>query len=389
MGLFNRKEKRAAGDAIINTPTTGATGISYQGIFGTQQNALQLSTVFRCIEIISESIAVLPIGVYTKNGVRVNHSLDIVWRDTNNKLTKFEILKQLVQSVLIKGNGFIFIERNEDGSAKRLRWLESGDVNIFYEKQSNLLYYTSPIISAKKIEPINMIHLKMFSYDGINGISILSIGNKAFKLGNTLENNAFNFFANGCNLSGVLSVASSLTPQQIKDIHKAWDESYVNGSGVAVLQGNMNYQSVSNSAKENELLESREYTVKDICRWFGINPILLGLNSGSTYASLEMAQNDFVIHTLLPWIEAIEEEFSRKLLKPSEQNDLEVVLDENYLLRMDKKTEATYYSTMVNNGLMTRNEARGKLGLEPVEGGDKLVVPFTDINQNTINNDEK
>ena len=151
----------------------------------------------------------------------------------------------------------------------------------------------------------------------------------------------------------------------------------------------MNYQSVSNSAKENELLESREYTVKDICRWFGINPILLGLNSGSTYASLEMAQNDFVIHTLLPWIEAIEEEFSRKLLKPSEQNNLEVVLDENYLLRMDKKTEATYYSTMVNNGLMTRNEARGKLGLEPVEGGDKLVVPFTDINQNTINkNDE-
>lgn len=388
MGLFNRnKEQREVVDAVIKAPS--ATGISYQSIFGTQQNALQLSTVFRCIEIISESIAVLPLGVYTRNGVRVKHSLDLVWRDTNNKLTKFEILKQLIQSVLIKGNGFIFIERNEDGSAKRLRWLESGDVNIFYEKQGNLLYYTSPIISAKKIEPINMIHLKMFSYDGINGISILSIGNKAFKLGNTLENNAFSFFANGCNLSGVLSVASSLTPQQIKDIHKAWDESYVNGSGVAVLQGNMNYQSVSNSAKENELLESREYTVKDICRWFGINPILLGLNSGSTYASLEMAQNDFVIHTLLPWIEAIEEEFSRKLLKPSEQNDLEIVLDENYLLRMDKKTEATYYSTMVNNGLMTRNEARGKLGLEPVEGGDKLVVPFTDINQNTINKDDE
>ena len=166
---------------------------------------------------------------------------------------------------------------------------------------------------------------------------------------------------------------------------QAWDESYVNGSGVAVLQGNMNYQSVSNSAKDNELLSSREYTVKDICRWFGVSPVLLGL-SGSTYTSLEQAQTDFVLHTLLPWVEAIEEEFTKKLLLPSEQKSMEIVLDENYLLRMDKNTEANYYSTMVNNGLFTRNEARGRLGLQPVEGGDELLIPYTKISDNTINN---
>ena len=381
---FLKKEKRDAGDAIINTPSS--TGLNYQSIFGSQQNALQLSTVFRCINIISESIAVLPLGVYTKNGVRVDHDIDYVFRDSDNKLTKFEMIKQMVQSVLIKGNGFIHITRNSDGTVKKLRWLESCDVNIFYEKQSNTLYYTVPVLfNNKKIETVNMIHLKMFSHDGINGVSILNIGSKALRLGTTLENNAYNFFANGCNLSGVLSVASSLTPQQIKDIHKAWDESYVNGSGVAVLQGNMNYQSVSNSAKDNELLSSREYTVKDICRWFGINPVLLGL-SGATYTSLEQAQTDFVLHTLLPWVEAIEEEFTKKLLLPSEQKSMEIVLDENYLLRMDKNTEANYYSTMVNNGLFTRNEARGRLGLQPVEGGDELLIPYTKISDNTINN---
>ena len=381
---FLKKEKRDAGDAIINTPSS--TGLNYQSIFGSQQNALQLSTVFRCINIISESIAVLPLGVYTKNGVRVDHDIDYVFRDSDNKLTKFEMIKQMVQSVLIKGNGFIHITRNSDGTVKKLRWLESCDVNIFYEKQSNTLYYTVPVLfNNKKIETVNMIHLKMFSHDGINGVSILNIGSKALRLGTTLENNAYNFFANGCNLSGVLSVASSLTPQQIKDIHKAWDESYVNGSGVAVLQGNMNYQSVSNSAKDNELLSSREYTVKDICRWFGVSPVLLGL-SGSTYTSLEQAQTDFVLHTLLPWVEAIEEEFTKKLLLPSEQKSMEIVLDENYLLRMDKNTEANYYSTMVNNGLFTRNEARGRLGLQPVEGGDELLIPYTKISDNTINN---
>lgn len=381
---FLKKEKRDAGDAIINTPSS--TGLNYQSIFGSQQNALQLSTVFRCINIISESIAVLPLGVYTKNGVRVDHNIDYVFRDSDNKLTKFEMIKQMVQSVLIKGNGFIHITRNTDGTVKKLRWLESCDVNIFYSKENNTLYYTVPVLfNNKKIEPVNMIHLKMFSHDGVNGVSILNIGSKALRLGTTLENNAYNFFANGCNLSGVLSVASSLTPQQIKDIHKAWDESYVNGSGVAVLQGNMNYQSVSNSAKDNELLSSREYTVKDICRWFGVSPVLLGL-SGSTYTSLEQAQTDFVLHTLLPWVEAIEEEFTKKLLLPSEQKSMEIVLDENYLLRMDKNTEANYYSTMVNNGLFTRNEARGRLGLQPVEGGDELLIPYTKISDNTINN---
>ncbi len=384
LDYFIKREKRDAGDAIINTPSS--TGLNYQSIFGTQQNALQLSTVFRCINIISESIAVLPLGVYTKNGVRVDHNIDYVFRDSDNKLTKFEMIKQMVQSVLIKGNGFIHITRNTDGTVKKLRWLESCDVNIFYSKENNTLYYTVPVLfNNKKIEPVNMIHLKMFSHDGVNGVSILNIGSKALRLGTTLENNAYNFFANGCNLSGVLSVASSLTPQQIKDIHKAWDESYVNGSGVAVLQGNMNYQSVSNSAKDNELLSSREYTVKDICRWFGISPVLLGL-SGSTYTSLEQAQTDFVLHTLLPWVEAIEEEFTKKLLLPSEQKSMEVVLDENYLLRMDKNTEANYYSTMVNNGLFTRNEARGRLGLQPVEGGDELLIPYTKISDNTINN---
>lgn len=384
LDYFIKREKRDAGDAIINTPSS--TGLNYQSIFGTQQNALQLSTVFRCINIISESIAVLPLGVYTKNGVRVDHNIDYVFRDTENKLTKFEMIKQMVQSVLIKGNGFIHITRNPDGTVKKLRWLESCDVNIFYEKQNNTLYYTVPVLfNNKKIEPVNMIHLKMFTHDGVNGVSILNIGSKALRLGTTLENNAYNFFANGCNLSGVLSVASSLTPQQIKDIHKAWDESYVNGSGVAVLQGNMNYQSVSNSAKDNELLSSREYTVKDICRWFGINPVLLGL-SGATYTSLEQAQTDFVLHTLLPWVEAIEQEFTKKLLLPSEQKSMEIVLDENYLLRMDKNTEANYYSTMVNNGLFTRNEARGRLGLQPVEGGDELLIPYTKISDNTINN---
>lgn len=386
-GLEIRNANREPVDAVINT--NSSTSLQWGSLYN-QNNAMGLSTVYRCTQLISDSIATLPLIVETLDGVRVKHSLDLVFKDTDNKLTKFELMKLLVQSVILKGNGFIYIERNSDGSVKKLRFLESGDVSICWTKSTNTLYYLCNLITAKKIEPINMIHIKLFSYDGVNGISILNMANRGIKLANSTENSALNYYDSGMNISGVISVASSLTPQQIKDIKQAWIDTYITGNGgVAVLQGNMDYHPVSSTANEAQLLENRNYSVEDICRWFGINPLLLGMNSGATYASLEMAQTEFVVHTLLPYIVNIEEEFTKKLLKPSEHSKLKINLDETYLLRMDKTSEATYYSTMVNNGLMTRNEARGKLGLQPVEGGDDIIIPFTDTNQNTINQNPK
>ena len=388
--LFKRKDtKRAIQDAELNTPsTTSATGLSFASMF-IQNNAMALSTVYRCTQIISESIAVLPINVITDDGVRANHSLEFVFRNTNNLLTKFELMSLLVQSVILKGNGFAYIERNGDGSVKNIRFLESSDVNINYNKTNNTLYYSAPLITQKKIEPVNMIHLKMFTYDGVNGIGILNVGNRTIKIANTTEQATQNFFDSGCNLSGVLSVQSSLTPQQIKDIKNAWRETYTTGNGgVAVLQGNMSYQSVSQNAVDSQLLESREYNVQDICRLFGINPILLGVNKGNTYGSLEAAQNEFVLHTLLPYIVCIEEEFTKKLLKPSERG-LRINLDESFLLRTNKESEAKYYTTLTNAGIIRVAEAREKLGYPYKEDTDKLIVPYTKIEDNTINNQNK
>lgn len=383
--IFKRKgEKRDAGDAILSAGGN-SVGLNWGSLFS-QENAIGLSTVYRCVQLISDSLAVLPINVETKDGVRVKHSLDLVWRDTNNKLTKYEIMKLLVQSILLKGNGFIHIERNIDGSVKKLRWLESGDVNIVWNKIENTLYYTCPFVSQKKIEPINMIHIKNFSYDGINGLSVLNVGYRALKLAKSTENSALNYFDGGMNISGVLTVNSSLTPQQIKDIKKAWQETYITGDGgIAVLQGNMQYQPIASNANEAQLLENRNYSVEDICRWFGVSPILLGLKAGATYTTLEAAQNEFVLHTLLPYIVNIEEEFTKKLLKPSEQNELVINLDEAYLLRMDKESEARYYTTLVSAGIISTAEARQKLGYEYKEGTDNLIMPYTKISDNVIN----
>ena len=114
--------------------------------------------------------------------------------------------------------------------------------------------------------------------------------------------------------------------------------------------------------------------------------MLLADLSHSSYSSLEAVQLDFLTHTLQPYISLIESEFNRKLLTAKDVNYY-IDLDQNYLLKSDKQSTATYLQTLTSAGIMSLNEARGVLNLQPIEGGggDKHVIAYTDIAQNTIN----
>lgn len=368
-------------------------GTIYQG-----NTAMNLSAVYRATEIISDSIAMLPVKVqqHGKTGKNEleNHPLKLVFGDKNttNNLTKFTLIKLLIQSVILRGNGFAYIERATDGTVTGLRYLEASDVTINWNKYTNHLYYTTTVLkNVKNIEPINMIHLIKNTYDGINGLSVLSYASRTLKTSNSTEESAKSFFENGCNLSGVLTVQGQLTQKQKDDIRTSWAQAYANGGqGLAVLQGNMNYQPIQINAKDAQMIESRQFNVQDIARFFGISPVLLGDLSHTSYNTIEAVQNEFLLHTLQPYITMVENEFNRKLLKPSEK-DLTIILETNEILRTDKQAQANYYSTMLSNGILSRNEIRKELGYNPVEGGDEIIVPYTDIAQNTIreNKEEK
>ena len=238
-----------------------------------------------------------------------------------------------------------------------------------------------------------MIHLFKNSYDGVNGISVISYATRTLANANATENSAKAFFDNGANLSGVLTVQGQLSAKQKEDIRSSWNQAYANGgSGLAVLQGNMTYQQIQLSSADAQMIESRQFNVSDIARFFGVNPVLLGLQGSASYASLEMVQNDFLIHTLQPYITMVENEFTRKLLKPSE-NGMKVNLDENAIMRVDKAAQANYYGSLLDKGVMTINEVRAELGYEGIgPDGDKHMVNFTKIEDNIIgskNNDDK
>lgn len=356
----------------------------------TNYSAMNISAVYRAVEIISDSVAMLPIQIKDKDATHneemQNHPLNIVFN--GNQLSRYNLMKLLIQSVLLKGNGFAYIHRAQDGTAIGLTFLEASDVTINYNKQKGELYYLCNIVSPKKIEPINMIHLVKNSYDGVNGLSVLSYAARSVKLAGNTENSANSFFTNGCNLSGVLTVQGQLNDKQRNDIRNSWNQAYANGgNGLAILQGNMEYKPIQLNAADSQMLESRQFNVTDIARFFGISPVLLGDLTHTSFGTLEAVQQMFLLHTLQPYITLIEEEFTRKLFKSSEKN-MYVNLDETALLKTDKTALADYYTKLLDKGVLCVNEVRKELGYSNIEGGDKHLIAYTKIEDNVINKNE-
>ena len=147
----------------------------------------------------------------------------------------------------------------------------------------------------------------------------------------------------------------------------------------------MTYQPVAVSASDAQLLEARQFNVVDIARFFGINPVLLGENNGVSLGSMEQIQQQFISYTLQPYITLIEEEFNRKLLKPSEYS-YKIELDTTALIKSDKTATASYYSTLLDKGVLCINEVRKELGYNQIDGGDNHLIAYTDVTQNSINN---
>ena len=379
---FKKTEKRSAIQEDNSTPVGGLSLLSLMG----DGDPMALSAVFCAIELISNSIASLPIEIKRKttDGFELieNHPITLAFR--NCLMTKFMLIKQVVKDLLISGNGYIYINRANDGTVLGLQYLESTDVNVKYNKKRQELYYTSSFVQGGVIDRMDLIHIYKNSKDGIKGTGLLSFANNIINLSTLTDKQALAFFSSGCAINGILTVNGSLSEKQKQEIRENWRQTHgSNRNGIAVLPGSMTYQSIGSTAADSQLLESRLFNVQEIARYFCINPTLLGDLSKSSYNTLEQASQDFIIRTLMPIIKLLEDEFNRKLVLPTD--NININFDEDYLVRGDRSSTATYLNTLVAGGIMTINEARTRLGLNKVEGGDDNRIAYSDANQNAIN----
>lgn len=382
---INKREKRNLEQPSISYEQHVANSLSFP-FLNFNESPYTLSAFHRCVELISSSVANLPIAVLfiDKQGnkkQRNNHRLNVVFQ--NMLLTRYQFVHNLVKDVITSGNAFAYIHRDSGGNVKQITYMQPTEVQVVYNKQKGELYYQIPSISKQKIEPYDMLHLAMNSKDGIVGTSTLSLMNRTLKGAGYAEKTALNLFENnGQSPRGILTVESQLSPKQREDIKSNW-ASNLSSNGVCVLQGNMRYQSLSATANDQQLLESRKFHQEQICQFLGIPPQLLGMGEPK---NIEELTNQFLTFTLQPIITLLEEEFTRKLFAPSEKN-FRIDLDENSMLRMSKSAQAAFFSSMTERGILSVNEARLELGYESRKGCDNLIIPFTDINMNKINSD--
>lgn len=396
MNWFWKKENRDNSHPHKDIPTDACTEVQtglglLQKILNTKEyGAMHQSPFFAAVNLISSSIGQMHWEVKSKvdEDIPDNFYVDNLFKDA--LLTQFTMTKNMIKDVLLHGNGFAYINRDQRGMPVSLTYLPFGDVTIMYNPINRTLFYQVPRLGKSLVEPINIIHINMHSEDGIHGKSILTFAGNTIKLSGNAEKAATDFFASGMSVNGVLSTdVPRLTKDQRQVIAEAWLNSQVGrGSGIAVLENGMKYQPVSSNSKDGQLLETRVFNIQEVARWFNISPVLLGDLTKTSYNNLEQAQLQLVTNTLAPFVQCLEQELNRKLILPNDQTKYYIDIVEEDIIKQDKQSQVNYLSTLVNTGIISRNEARKQLGFGPIEGGDELTVSYTDVNQNKINQNE-
>lgn len=396
MWPFNKRETRNEAphlEHVNNACTEVIEGVGLiQKLLNMQgYGPLHQSAFFSAVNLITNSIAQMSWHLKSYDNADIDDSFinNIIH---NSELTQFMIVKNLIKDCIMHGNGFCYIHRDQKGNPVSLEYLPFGECNIFYNKQTKVLLYQAPIVSSKMIEPINMIHIRMITDDGVNGRSILSFADTALKLSGAAEKSAQNFFSNGMQVQGILSTETPrLTKEQRESIRKAWNESQAGGggNGLAVLEGGMTFNAISSNSKDAQLLETRLFNVQEIARFFNMSPTLLGDLSKSSYNTLEASQQAFVLNALMPYVSMLEQELNEKLLSQTQKRLYYIDIHEEDIIKADRQSQVNYLTTLVNAGIITRNEARIELGFTPMEGADELTVSFTDVNQNKVNQEDK
>lgn len=409
MNLFNRifngnKENRGytTTNEVIN-PLMG-----YLNLLGSnysESQSLKIAAVYRAVNILADSVAVLPLDTYEYKENWKYRVYNNVWNllniAPNQNMSANTFKRLIVQNVLLKGNCYIYINRDLNNLINELFILDTDNVEVFIDKGIKKFYYK---LNNTIYDNSDIIHIMNYSMNGFVGVSTLKYASMSLETAYNSEEYAKNFFSGGGTMAGILrpSAGANLNSEKAEKIKNAIINKLSAGSSngmtnsILVLESGLEYQPIQINPSDAQLLESRKFNILSIAQWFGVPPAKLFDLNGATYNSAEASQIDFLNSTLLPLLEKIENEFYTKLYLPVDYAFTELKFDVNNLLRLDQNTQADVYSKYINVGVMSINEARERLNLNyPVKEGNRHFIQqnmqpidniLNDIKNNKNNN---
>jgi len=287
--IFKGKEKREItwGDLYGISQQSGLNIVSFHS-----NSDVSLSAVFSAIELISNTLAEIPIEVRQRDDNHQTHTLRqhaVKFALSNSQTTRFILIKCMVADMLKHGNGFAYLKRATDGTVTEIIYVPATEVNIFFNRNTRAVYYS--VQHVGKVLPADIIHIYMRSDDGINGISLLKFAARTVESANYVENAALDYFAKGMHSVGLLHAKSPMIGKQAEDAKKLVTGEINTTKAqnlVKFLPYDLEYTSLQNDPTKSQLIEARKFNISEIARFFNLPLAMLDGQNVSDFESLNI-----------------------------------------------------------------------------------------------------
>jgi len=380
--FWGRKATEKATGEQSSDPT--AHGVSSPKAV-TEESALQVSAVWACVRLLSETVASLPLNVFvdTPDGRKVVKDLPIynLLHDKPNRyMTSVVFRETMMLNLILHGNAYAELQRNARGDVVGLNPLPARQVKTTLLDDGSQIYAYEQDRDVAVIAKENMLHIKLFG-NGLIGLSPLAYARTSIGLAMGAEEYGSKFYQNGGKPGGVLTLDKVLTDEQrglVRKHFSSLNSGNENAHRLMILEGGMKYEQVQINPQDMQMLETRRFQTEDIARFFGVPGFLINDTTKTTSwgSGIEQMMLGFYQLNLRPYLTRWEQELQHTLFNVADRRKYKIEFNFEGLLRGDTAGRSEYYSKMVGSPTMTINEARKRENLPPVVGGDQLISPL-------------
>lgn len=392
-------ESQSVGDASGWLTLKNLGGfIAKSGVNVTPDLAMQHTAVYACVQVLADSIAMLPLELYRryeKNGRQykekaTSHRLySIVHNAPNPETTSFAWRHSMMMMFGLRGNHYSQIIRDGAGRAVSLYQLLSDRMEVFRRSNGSMAYlYTLSEGKQVLLDPEDVLHIPGLTIDGVMGISPIAYNRHTIGSSMAMEEFGATLFKNGATPSGVVSgegvkAMSDTAFERFKQSFKENYQGLMNAGKPLILEDGFKFTPITISNKDGQYLESRKFTKAEIASIYRVPLHMINELDKATFSNIEHQSLEFVIHSIMPWAVRIEQALNRSLLSDSERGEYFFKFNIAGLLRGDMKTRYEAYSKAIADGWMNRNEVRELEDRNPVDGLDEYLYP---LNMTTASN---
>lgn len=348
--------------------------------------AMKLATVYRCISIVSGTVASLPLQIKKKAAgywsvEETGRLATLLALKPNERQTSFDLVRNAVIQMLMQGNAYIYPEWDTRGEIRRLVLLSPGTCT--YDKELNVYVvndFTNRVFGT--FDADEMIHLRNLSVDGgYTGVSTLAYAAKVLRISTKSDDKSEEVYSPGGTRRGFItgdnSVAKGVGLYQDAEVKNSADriESEIDsGKRVMNMPGGLDFKPLDFSPADTQLIDNKKFGVLEICRFFGVHPDKVFAGQSTNYKASEMSQVLFMSDTLQQILKQFSMEFTAKLFVPSQYGRYRIGFSVEDFYSTDLMTLASFTEKNIATGVWTINEARKKRGYAPVPGGDEVLM---------------